>query len=125
MSPIGAISAEIRSATSEAARTVARDRYATYTSLGASLVLSLGPSVYDWARGDLSANIAAYRVVRSLSLMGIGVGTDIALRQIGRGALRGTLRGNVIIGTAIAITGDRMASPRTRMGSSLLPARVL
>jgi len=104
VSPIGATSAEIRSATSEAARTVARDRYATYTSLGASLVLSLGPSVYDWARGDLSANIATYRVVRSFSLMGIGVGTDIALRQIGRGALRGTLRGNVIIGTAIAIT---------------------
>ena len=101
---IGATSAEIRTATSEAARSVARERYATYTSLGATLAMSLGPTIYDWARGDLSANIAAYRVVRSLSLMGIGVGTDIALRQIGRGALRGTVRGNAIIGTAIAIT---------------------
>ena len=102
--PIGATSAEIRTATSEAARSVARERYATYTSLGATLAMSLGPTIYDWARGDLSANIAAYRVVRSLSLMGIGLGTDMALQQIGQGALRGTVRGNAIIGTAIAIT---------------------
>jgi hypothetical protein len=102
--PISATSAEIRTATSEAARSVARERYATYTSLGATLAMSLGPTIYDWGRGDLSANIAAYRVVRSLSLMGIGVGTDMVLRQIGGGTLRGTVRGNVIIGTAIAIT---------------------
>ena len=101
--PIGATSAEIRTATSEAARSVARERYATYTSLGATLAMSLGPTIYDWATGDLSANIAAYRVVRSLSLMGIGVGTDMALRQIARGALRGTLRGNAITGAAISI----------------------
>ncbi len=74
--PIGATSAEIRTATSEAARSVARERYATYTSLGATLAMSLGPAIYDWATGDLSANIAAYRVVRSLSLMGTNTKLD-------------------------------------------------
>jgi hypothetical protein len=102
--PIGGTAAEIRAATGEAARSVTRERYATYTSLGATLVLAAGMPIYDWARGDLPANMAAYRTVRSLSLLGVSVGGDLALRHIGRGALRGTVRGNAIIGTALAIT---------------------
>ena len=101
--PIGATAAEIRSVTSEAAQHVIREKYATYTSLGASLVLSL-PTLYGWVSGDLSPNIAAYRAARSLSLMGVGVGADFLLQRIGQGALRGTIRGNVIVGTAMTIT---------------------
>jgi hypothetical protein len=101
--PIGATSTEIRTATTEAARSLAHERFATYTSLGASLALTLGPALYDWARGDLPAGIA-YRAARSLSVVGVGVGTDQALRWLGNGALRGTVRGNLIIGTALAST---------------------
>jgi hypothetical protein len=101
--PIGATSSEIRSATTEAARHVIREKYATYTSLGASLVLSL-PTLYGWVRGDLSANIAASRAARSLSLIGMGVGADFLLKRISQGARRGTVRGNIIVGTAITIT---------------------
>ena len=98
-----ASSAEIRSATNEVARHIARERYATYTSLGASLVLSL-PTLYAWANGDLSANVVAYRTARSLSQMGMAYGTDLLLQRIGQGALRGTIWGNVFMGAAITIT---------------------
>jgi hypothetical protein len=53
--------------------------------------------------GDLSANIAAYQTVRSLSLVGTGVGTDQLLARIGQGALRGSVRGNAIVGAAVSI----------------------
>jgi hypothetical protein len=102
--PIGATSVQIRSDVTKTAQYVARERYATYSSLGAALALSLGGTIYDWAGGDLSANTATYRTLRSLSRMGVGLGGDVALSKFGGGALRGTGRGNAIIGTAIAIT---------------------
>jgi len=79
--PIGATSGRIRSDVTKTAHYVARERYATYSSLGATLALSLGGTIYDWSRGDLSANTAAYRTVRSLSLMGVGVGGDLVVRH--------------------------------------------
>lgn len=102
--PIGATSAEIRAATTEAARGVMRERYAAYTSLGAALALSLGPTLIDMAKGDITANVAAYQAARSLSLIGVGIGTDQVLARVGQGALRGGFRGNVIVGAAITIT---------------------
>lgn len=81
-----------------------RQHYATYTSLGASLALAAGPTIWDWASGNLPANQAVYRTTRALSVLGVGVGTDLALTTIGKGALRGTMRGNLIVGTAVLIT---------------------
>ena len=96
-------STKIDTLTSGAAQTIAREKYAAYTSLGASMVLSLGPIVYDWARGDQSANQAAYRAAHALSLLGVSLGTDTLLQIVRQGALRGTVRGNVIVGTTITI----------------------
>lgn len=81
-----------------------RQRYATYTSLGASLALAAGPTIWDWASGNLPANQAVYRTTRALSVLGVGVSTELALRTIRQGALRGTMRGNLIVGTAVVIT---------------------
>jgi hypothetical protein len=102
--PMGVQSSDIASSTNEAAKAYAREKYATYVSLGASLALALGPNMYDWASGDIAANQALYRTTRALSLLGVGVGTDLALMAVKEGALRGTIRGNVIVGTALTIT---------------------
>ena len=85
------------------ARYAARDQYSTYTSFGASLALALGPTLWDSVNGDLPANQALYRTTRAMSLLGIGLGSDLALRSVRQGAVRGTWRGNVIVGTALTI----------------------
>ncbi len=102
--PIGATSGEIRNATREAARSVAREEHGLYTSLGAVTALSLAPTLYDVASGRMTANVAAYHLARSASLIGVGIGTDQLLKRIGQGALRGGVRGNAIVGSALAVT---------------------
>ena len=101
--PMGAKSGDVISNTDNAPRAYSQEKYATYVSLGASLALVLGPTIWDWATGNLPANQAMYRTTRALSLLGVGVGTDalLAWKQV---ALRGTVRGNVIVGTALTIT---------------------
>jgi hypothetical protein len=100
---IGATSAEVSGAVKESARCAARERYAAYTSLGVALSLAVGPVVWDWANGDLPANQALYRGSRGLSLLGVGVAADVGLRSFKDGALRGTLKGNMIVGCAILV----------------------
>jgi hypothetical protein len=102
--PIGASSTEIRTETRQAALNVAREQNAVYTSLGAGIALSLAPTLYDLASGHMTANVAAYHVARSFSLIVVGVGTDQLLARIGQGALRGGVCGNLIFGSTLAIT---------------------
>ncbi len=101
---IGASSQEILNARNEAVGGAAQERYSTYVSFGASLAVALAPTVWDWADGSLTGDKALYRATRALSLLGVGVGTDAVLIAIKQGALRGTLKGNVIVGTALTIT---------------------
>jgi len=101
---IGATSQEILSAKQQAIRHAAQERYSTYVSFGASLALALRPTMWDWAGGDLTGDKALYRTTRALSILGVGIGTDALLLTIKQGALRGTVRGNVIVGTAVTIT---------------------
>jgi len=101
---IGASSQEIIAARNQSVGTVAREQYSTYVSFGASLALALGPNVWDWANGNIAGNQALYRTTRALSLLGVGVGADALLATVKEGALRGTFRGNAIVGTALGIT---------------------
>jgi hypothetical protein len=101
---IGATSGEIRSATEQAARSIAREPYSVYTSFGAVLALSVAPTLFDWKKGDISSNSAMYQVARPFSLLGASTSTDYALRRLGKGALRGSLKGNVIVGSIVAVT---------------------
>jgi hypothetical protein len=100
----GVTTAEVIGARRYVTKYETRQRYATYTSLGASLALAAGPTIWDWANGDLPANQAVYRTTRTLNVLGVGVVTDLALTRIWQGALRGTMRGNLIVGTAALIT---------------------
>jgi hypothetical protein len=102
--PIGTPSTDIAAQTRVAQLTVVQEKRAAYTSLGTALTLSLAPTAWDWANGDLAANVAVYRLSRALSLLGVSVGADLLLRDIFQGTLRGTIRGNAIIGTALTIT---------------------
>lgn len=102
--PLGATSTEIRSATSEVRRYAARERYATYTSLGAASAIALAPVLADLVSGQISVDQARYYAARSLSLPVAGLLADRSLTQIGQGALRGTARGNVIVGSAVSVT---------------------
>ena len=101
---IGKGSDYIASTTKGAASTEAREINATYTSFGAAIALSLGPTLWDWANGGVPANQAMYRATRSLSVLGVGVGTDFVLATVQEGALRGTLKGNVIVAAATTVT---------------------
>jgi len=78
-------------------------QYAAYLPLAASLILTLGPTAWDAATGRISSEAAVYRLTRTMSILGVGIGTDVLLQQIKGGALRGTLRGNVITGAAMEI----------------------
>lgn len=101
---IGADCQEIIKARNRSTAFAARQEYSTYVSLGASLVLVVGPTLWDWGRGNIADHTVVYRTTRALSLLGVGVGTDTLLVTVKHGALRGTLRGNVIVGTALMIT---------------------
>lgn len=101
---IGANSIDILQARDNAIRSAAKERYSTYVSFGASLAMAIGPTAWDWTAGNMTGDKALYHGTRALSLLGVGVGTDSLLLTIRQGALRGTVRGNVIVGTAITIT---------------------
>ncbi|MCY2994997.1 MAG: hypothetical protein NTY19_45115 [Planctomycetota bacterium] len=102
--PIGATTGELISRREKVYRELRSEKNATYVSLGASLALALGPTAWDWMNGSLPANQAMYRSTRVLSVLGVVAGTNVALMSVKQGALRGTVRGNVIVGTALTIT---------------------
>lgn len=47
---------------------------------------------------------SAYDFGRSLSLVGVGIATDRGLAGFGQAALRGGARGNLLVGSTVAIT---------------------
>ncbi len=100
---LGAPSAQIRLRTQQAARAVASEKHASYVSFGASMAIALGNSIYEMAEGKFSANLAVHDAIRALSVMGAGRVTDFVLARVAQGALRGTFRGHVIVGSAMAI----------------------
>jgi hypothetical protein len=99
----GFTSQEVIDGRKEAFGFAARQKYATYFSFGASLILALGPTAWDAVNGRISSETAVYRVARTLSLLGVGIDANLLLQTIKRGALRGTLRGNLVTGAAIEI----------------------
>lgn len=101
--PIGATSIEIDQETRKAARLITSEKYATYTSLSAALALALVPTAWDWASGESSAEVVAYRVGKTTSMIVVGVATDAVLARVADGNLRGTIRGNVITGVVLAV----------------------
>lgn len=95
--------AELEAKCADAVRAAAREKYAGYISLGMTLGLSVGGVVWDAFHGRLDTNQAGYHLLRSGSLVAVGVGADQGLRFVYGGVLRGTLRGNVIVAVATSV----------------------
>lgn len=102
--PIGATSDEIKAERDQAIKEMNTEKRAVYVTFGASLALALAPTIYDWSIGNISGDIGLYRTTRALSILGVGFGTHAILNQIKDGALRGTLKGHLLVGTALTIT---------------------
>lgn len=100
----GVTSTEVPTDMRNAARIIERENHSVYISFGASLALAAGPIIWDWANEGMDTDRAIYQLERSFSVLGVGVGTDVLLGRTAEGSLRGGLRGNVIVGTAIFIT---------------------
>lgn len=101
--PMGVTSQEVVTSTKQASQFAAAESRAVYLSLSAGVVLSLGQIGWDYAHGTLSADQAAYRSTKALTLIGTGIAADATLLMIRQGALRGTLKGNLIVGGVVLL----------------------
>ncbi len=101
--PLGVTSTEVVASTKQAAQFVASEANAAYISLAAGIAMSLGQIAWDYAHGSLSSDQVTYRSAKAISLIGAGVATDSVLRLVKDGALRGTLRGNAIVGGVVLV----------------------
>jgi hypothetical protein len=103
VTPLGYDSAEVVSKTNEALRTAAAESYATYVSLGAGLALSIGQVGWAYSRGYMTFDQASYVVAKGAALVGAGMVADQVLIHAGGELLRGTLRGNALVGLAVLV----------------------
>jgi hypothetical protein len=103
VSPAGFTYAELEARCTGAFRAAAREKHAGFVSLGMALGLSVGDVAWDALHGRLDTNQAGYRLLRSGSLVAVGVGTDQALRLSYGGVLRGALRGNAVVAAAVSV----------------------
>lgn len=100
----GDMSEKIARTVKQTAQTVIREESAAYVPFGAAVALSVGPTVLGWASGDIPANIAAYQTTRSISLLGVGIGSELFLQRLYAGAIRGTTNSNLLSATAVLLT---------------------
>lgn len=101
--PMGATADEVIASTKKASQYAAAERNSAYVSLAAGVALSLGQIGWDYAHGSISADQAAYRSTKALTLIGTGVAAYATLLLIREGALRGTLKGNLIVGGVVLL----------------------
>lgn len=98
------MSEKIARSAKQAAQTVIREESAAYVPFGAAIALSVGPTVIGWASGDVPANIAAYQTTRAVSLLGVGVGSEILLARLYAGAVRGATNSTLVSAAAVLVT---------------------
>ncbi len=101
--PMGVTSHDVVISTKEASQYAAAEQNAAYVSLAAGVALSLGQIGWDYAHGSISSDQAAYRSTKALTLIGTGVAADRILLLVKDGALRGTLKGNMIVGGVVLL----------------------
>jgi len=103
VTPLGYDSSEVVSKTNQAIRTAATETYAAYVSIGAGLALSIGQAGWAYSRGYMTFDQASYTAAKGVALIGSGMIADQVLVHAGGELLRGTLRGNALVGLAILV----------------------
>lgn len=78
-----------------------RERNARYVSIGAGLALIVGPDLWTWWRTGSMPDQFAYRALRGGSILAAERAAQWTLARASTGALRGSLRGNVVSGLVI------------------------
>lgn len=107
--PLGTTMKGLEDQMREGGRVLLREQTARYVSVGAAAALALGPALADYIEdGELSA-AGARQAARTVSLFGSAAGTNYALGKYRNGALRGTLRGNVITGAVMVMVDTSFA----------------
>ena len=101
--PLGYDSSEVVSKTNQAIRTAATESYASYVSIGAGLALSIGQAGWAYSRGYMTFDQASHTAAKGVALIGSGMIADQVLVHAGGELLRGTLRGNALVGLAILV----------------------
>lgn len=100
---MGVTLTQLESEMRQGGRYLLREQSARYVSYGATIVLVLAPVAVDlWKHGQLT-NQGFVRLAHGVVLTGTGVGVDLVLSQIATGALRGTIKGNLITGSALLV----------------------
>lgn len=102
--PLGASSKQLQSRLHSAYLTLARAENAHYVSLGAAAGLGLAPTLWKFTNGETTEGAALYQATRTLSLVNAGLYSDKILTNFKGGALRGTVKGNLITGAAMFAT---------------------
>lgn len=100
---LGASSHEILTNTRDAFRASTAEAHSAYVSLGAGIALSVGQIGWDYSHGLISRDQAAYQAMKYTSLIGAGVGANSGLAYLKQGALRGTLKGNMLVGSVVLV----------------------
>ena len=103
VTPLGYSSSEVVTKTNQALRASAAEAYATYVSVGAGLALSIGQAGWAYGRGCMTFDQASYTAAKGVALVGAGAITDQVLVRAGGEMLRGTLRGNALVGLVILV----------------------
>ena len=98
---LGVTTSELDTMMQKAARSLLRERVAGYVSLGAAAAVGIVPPAWEWSQGRLTNDQFVTQVARSSSILGGAVGADYLLSRFADGALRGTVRGTIIVGTII------------------------
>lgn len=101
--PMGVHSQEVVTGTKQSYQIAAVENRMVYASLAAGVALSLGQIGWNYAHGSLSADQAGYHTTKAITLIGAGVTADVTLALVSEGAIRGTLRGNLIVGAAVLL----------------------
>ncbi len=103
VTPLGAATEEIDFLMRDSLGAAAREHHAAYVTLGSAAALSLGPALWELASGHARPDQAVRRTSRTLSITATGLLVDVGLGTFANGAIRGTVKGNVITGTAISL----------------------
>ncbi|MGO9530954.1 MAG: hypothetical protein ACLP3B_07210 [Syntrophobacteraceae bacterium] len=100
---MGVSSTAIASGPQKAAREARFIRAAPYVFLGVAAILTIGPTAWEWYRGDIATTEAVSKLGKGGSTLLTGVVTDRALAYYRGGILRGTMRGNVLTAAAVLL----------------------
>ena len=104
VTPLGYTSADLDSLQKRAGKAALRERNASYVSLGAATAMAFGPEAWEALQSGSVTSMSAMRMMHAGSVIATERAATYALKKYGTSILSGSLRGNLVTGTAILLT---------------------